>query len=480
MWPLADFFAGAGLVREALNSWQCVYALDNDPVKAAMYEARFPGTKVHICDVMRTQEVVARIPPGVVLAAGGWPCTDLSSGGKKQGLAGPLSSAWYGFLAVLEALGPRRPPLFLGENVAGLYTHHPEDFREIALGLHRLGYRLACFVLNGREFVPQSRKRVFIVGVADGLAVPEIEVPLEWELRSRPPELAMLMNDIDIPWLPLMPPPPPRRQERLADLADLESGDWWDEGRTRRHLARLTATSRRKLDRFLASPGLHVFAIGWQQKGWAIRTDGLSNCVQPHRHGSRQLIGVVEDSRLRVRHLSVVESGLLMGSSGDWTKFRPRHARIGLGDGVVVPAVRWIDTHILRPIAAGIGGSSEEASPLHRRCPAGAPADLREAGRDNGYRRGRQFSPANQTEPTDKTSGPAAPSRVGARRHAAWRRGRGRCVRSRPRQDNKADNASSQGWGAGIRGTRRRRTVGPEGAHSARASRAAGNGLDTP
>lgn len=365
MWPLAntfvDIFSGAGLVHEALDDWSCVYALDNNPDKAAMYEARFPGSQVHICDVMNTDEVVARIPPGVVLAAGGWPCTDLSSGGKKEGLAGPLSSAWYGFLAVLKALGSRRPPLFLGENVAGLYTHNPEDFREIALGLSGLGYRLACFVLDGREFVPQSRKRVFLVGVADGLAVPEIDVPLWWELRARPPELATLMNDIDIPWLPLMPPPPPPRQERLADLADLESGDWWPEERTRRHLARLTPTSRGKLDRLLATPGLHVFAIGWQSKGWAIRTDGLSNCVQPHRHGSRQLIGVVEDGRLRVRHLSVVESGLLMGSSGDWTRFHPLHARIGLGDGVVVPAVRWINRHILTPIAAGIANPAHPA-----------------------------------------------------------------------------------------------------------------------
>lgn len=359
---LADFFAGAGLKREALDGWNCVYALDNDPTKAAMYEARFPDTEVHLCDVMRTDEIVARIPPGVVLATGGFPCTDVSAGGTKLGLDGSCSSAWYGFLAVLERLGAGRPPLVLVENVPALYTHREgRDFREVALGLHRLDYRLACFVLHGQDFVPQSRSRIFIVGVASGLPVPEIDVPLWWERRARPAKLALLMNDLDIPWLPLMPPPPPPRQDRLADIADLDSDGWWDEKRVRKYLAKMTKATRGRLDQLLAADGLHVAGMG-HKKGWVSRFNDLATCLLASRTGGiRQFLAVIERGRLRMREYSVAECGLLMGSSGDWTRFRRRDALAGLGDGVVVPAVRWIDTHILTPIASGIGAAPAAA-----------------------------------------------------------------------------------------------------------------------
>lgn len=85
---LADFFCGAGLLREALASWRCVYANDLSLAKASMYQARFPGTAVHVADIRDAAAVAARVPAGVVLAAAGFPCTDLSSGGKRAGLSG--------------------------------------------------------------------------------------------------------------------------------------------------------------------------------------------------------------------------------------------------------------------------------------------------------------------------------------------------------------------------------------------------------
>lgn len=370
MRPLADFFCGAGLQREGLDGWECVYANDNDPAKARMYQARFPDTQVHVCDVMNTDEVVARIPRGVVLAAGGFPCTDLSAGGKKQGLDGPRSSAWYGWVAVLEALGAGRPPLVLVENVCGLFTHHNgEGFREVALGLHRLGYRLACFVLHGSDFVPQSRTRIFFVGVADGIPVPEIEVSRDWERRVRPAKLALLMNDMDIPWLTVMPPPPLPRQDRLEDLVDLDGGGWWEEGRVRRYVAKMTTTTRKRLYQLLDGDGLRVAGMGWKSKGWGSKFNGLAPCFLTSRHGSSyQLLVVVENGRLRMRQFSVAECGLLMGSAGDWTRFNEMEARRGLGNGVIVPAVRWIDKHILSPIATTIrptGGKDAPGIQLH-------------------------------------------------------------------------------------------------------------------
>ena len=65
-----EFFAGIGLVREALaaGGWRCGYANDIDPNKRAMYAARFSDTHFHLADVWDTADVVDRIPGRPLLA----------------------------------------------------------------------------------------------------------------------------------------------------------------------------------------------------------------------------------------------------------------------------------------------------------------------------------------------------------------------------------------------------------------------------
>ena len=70
----------------------------------------------------RTAEVVARIPGRPALATASFPCVDLSLAGHYRGLEGRESSTFFAFAEVLRALGRRRPPLVLLENVPGFLT----------------------------------------------------------------------------------------------------------------------------------------------------------------------------------------------------------------------------------------------------------------------------------------------------------------------------------------------------------------------
>lgn len=107
--------------------------------------------------------------PTTTLATASFPCTDLSLAGGRRGLDNGESSAFWGFARTLEAMGDRRPPLVLLENVPGFLTSHGgADFEKALNALNELGYAVDSFQIDASRFVPQSRQRLFVVGVRDG------------------------------------------------------------------------------------------------------------------------------------------------------------------------------------------------------------------------------------------------------------------------------------------------------------------------
>jgi DNA (cytosine-5)-methyltransferase 1 len=168
-----EFFAGIGLIRAALepSGWECAYANDIDPKKREAYHARFgAGGHFHLGDVSDTGAVVARIRGRPFLATASFPCVDLSVAGHYRGFAGEHSSTFFAFARVIEALGERRPRVVLLENVPGLLTARKgEDFAAVVRRLADLGYWVDAFVLDACHFTPQSRPRVFVVGICESL-----------------------------------------------------------------------------------------------------------------------------------------------------------------------------------------------------------------------------------------------------------------------------------------------------------------------
>lgn len=174
----AEFFAGIGLVRMGLerSGWKCEFANDIDPKKLEMYQAQFPGCEDHfILDDIR--ELDPRRLPEVDLATASFPCTDLSLAGARAGLAGEHSSALWPFLEVLHKIEQMRPSLVLLENVPGFLTSHKgADFKSALSALNRLGYSVDAVIIDAVHFVPQSRPRLFVIGVYE---------PHSWQVRDR-------------------------------------------------------------------------------------------------------------------------------------------------------------------------------------------------------------------------------------------------------------------------------------------------------
>jgi DNA (cytosine-5)-methyltransferase 1 len=99
----------------------------------------------------------------------GFPCQGFSHAGKKDD-ADPRNKLFYEFLRVARLTNPR---FVIGENVPGLLRRKTDDqsmnvIDKIALEFGSIGYKLTWKVLDSSHFgVPQSRKRLFIIGFKD-------------------------------------------------------------------------------------------------------------------------------------------------------------------------------------------------------------------------------------------------------------------------------------------------------------------------
>ena len=86
-----------------------------------------------------------------------------SIAGSRHGFADPRGTLFFELARVAEA---RKPQYLLFENRAGLLNHDGgRTFEAILNALDGLGYGVEWQVLNSKDFgVPQSRRRVYIVG----------------------------------------------------------------------------------------------------------------------------------------------------------------------------------------------------------------------------------------------------------------------------------------------------------------------------
>ena len=117
------------------------------------------------CDDARAIET-GRMP-GFDLLCAGFPCQAFSIAGKREGFADARGTLFFEIARLAEA---RQPAYFLLENVPGLLSHDKgRTFYTILRTFWELGYHVEWKVLNSKDFgIPQSRKRVYIVGYLDG------------------------------------------------------------------------------------------------------------------------------------------------------------------------------------------------------------------------------------------------------------------------------------------------------------------------
>lgn len=169
-----EFFAGGGMARLGLGRrWNCTFSNEWCEKKAASYRARFGDAELRVCDVASLTP--GDLPGAPTLVWGSFPCQDLSLAGNGAGLEGDRSGTFKPFWELIRGLVrlDRHPQLIVLENVVGTLTsHNGKDFGLIVDALAKEGYSVGAMVIDAVRFLPQSRPRLFIVGVHSDTAFP--------------------------------------------------------------------------------------------------------------------------------------------------------------------------------------------------------------------------------------------------------------------------------------------------------------------
>lgn len=355
----AEFFAGIGLVRRALETagFTIEFANDIEPSKLAMYRANFGDRDFLLGDVRDVRGVDV---PDIELATASFPCTDLSLAGRRRGLSGEESGMFWEFARILKEMKARRPNVVMLENVPSFATSNDgQDLRAVILELNRLGYSCDAIRLDARWWVPQSRPRVFIVGSRE-----TIPGASEWRPSSLRPawliRFALRNRDLKMHAFPLKDPP--QRGVRLANVVErMPSHDsrWWDRSRTAKFVQSLSPLQRRRL-RSMESADSVSWHTAYRRTRcgravWEIRADDLSGCLRTARGGSsRQALVEAGRGSFSVRWMSSREYASLMGvPEYKLDAVSENQALFGLGDAVCVPAVAWLANEYLAPLVSG-------------------------------------------------------------------------------------------------------------------------------
>ncbi len=172
------------------TQWKCTFANDICEKKTKAYRAYFgPSPELHVGDV---GSVTTRDLPGTAdLVWASFPCQDLSLAGNGAGLDGKRSGTFRSFWRLVQGMKRegRAPKIVVLENVVGTLTsHYGRDFESIVAAFAETGYRVGALMINASYFVPQSRPRLFVVGVSEELSLPPKLVSplpmLPWHTKS--------------------------------------------------------------------------------------------------------------------------------------------------------------------------------------------------------------------------------------------------------------------------------------------------------
>ncbi|MDW7695623.1 DNA (cytosine-5-)-methyltransferase [Flammeovirgaceae bacterium SG7u.111] len=172
-----DLFAGLGGIRIGFQKafeekgieTECVMTSEIKPHAVRALEHNFEHD-FFVGDIFKVE---TKIIPDFDFLLAGFPCQPFSAGGKRLGFLDTRGTLFFEIERILRA---KKPYGFILENVEGLVKHdleHKNDevgqtLKTILHVLDELGYNVSWQVLDSVDFgLPQSRKRVFIVGTKD-------------------------------------------------------------------------------------------------------------------------------------------------------------------------------------------------------------------------------------------------------------------------------------------------------------------------
>lgn len=377
-----EFFAGGGMAREGLGDrWTCLFANDFDPKKGFAYQNNWgTGGELTVGDIRALE--VANLPGHPDLVWGSFPCQDLSLAGAGAGLEGERSGTFYPFWDVVYSLikEGRAPGIVAVENVCGALTSHGgKDFGAICRTFAEGGYRYGALVINAELFVPQSRPRLFVIGVHKDIEIPTELLspePIEpFHTRALRRAVSTLSETAlaSLVWWNL--PTPERRVKTFADLIEEEpdSVDWHTPFETKRLLDMMSPVNEAKVQAARRAGRRMVGGVyrrtrfdetGAKVQRAEVRFDDIAGCLRtPAGGSSRQIILVVDGNRIRSRLISARETARLMGLPDTYVLPRKYNDAYHLtGDGVATPVVRHLARHVFEPLIGSLASVDAKAA----------------------------------------------------------------------------------------------------------------------
>ena len=359
-----EFFAGGGMAHAGLGQeWECLFANDFSTKKAASYAANWGDGSLHVGDIALITS--SELPKQADLAWASFPCQDLSLAGSGAGLDGARSGTFWAFMKLIGDLNAqaRKPRMIALENVYGAITSHDgKDFEAMLHAVAAQGYRLGAMVIDAIHFVPQSRPRLFVVGVDAAWRLPDVSFDTTpnpaWHPAAIIKAYNQLPNGLKNQWVWWNPPTPKATHTTLDDIIETvpQGVEWHSQEETERLLNMMSPVNRRKIFQAQKAGRLKVGALYRRTRDGEqraeVRFDGVSGCLRtPGGGSSRQTIMMVNASTVRSRLLSPREAARLMGLEDSYVlPERYNDAYHLAGDGVVVPVVSHLAEHIFSAV----------------------------------------------------------------------------------------------------------------------------------
>ncbi|MCT7992484.1 DNA cytosine methyltransferase [Laspinema olomoucense] len=197
-----SLFSGIGAFEYAAtqfvfgDDWNTIQFVEIEPTAQKVLQSQFPGIPIH-GDIRTYHPPIMRSPSSgggesggesgeesggesvqdyASVIIGGFPCTNTSCAGSREGLAGDESGLWYSMLRVIREA---QPDFVIIENPEGL-VHR--GLREVLAGLRMAGYQTEVEMFSAQEFgAPHRRLRLFILAYADRLAIQQRKGWTGWD-----------------------------------------------------------------------------------------------------------------------------------------------------------------------------------------------------------------------------------------------------------------------------------------------------------
>ncbi len=317
-----DLFAGIGGFRQAMqdNGGKCVFSSEWDKYAQQTYFRNYGEIPFGDIRKIETKDI-----PDHDILCGGFPCQPFSlagvskkkSMGRKHGFEDETQGTL--FFNVAKIIADKRPKAFFLENVKNLLTHDKKrTFEVIRKTLEEeLGYVVNWKIVDGANWVPQHRERLFIVGYDPkqiNITKDEIIIPSKPSSDYKYPELKDII------------------QAEVDKKYTLGPGTWDT-------LERHKANHAKKGNGF--GYGLHKWPI---EKGTVTRTIS----ARYHKDGAEILIE--QPHRDRPRRLTVDEAKQLQGYDKEKFVFPVSNTQAykQIGNSVVVPAIREVAKEIVK------------------------------------------------------------------------------------------------------------------------------------